>query len=50
MENIDPNILIPTLAGVLGAVVGATTSFVPNLITDYFRNKREAKKIEASLK
>lgn len=49
MENIDPNILIPALAGILGAAVGAITSFVPNLITDYFRNKREAKKIEASL-
>lgn len=49
MENIDPNILIPALAGILGAVVGVISSFVPNLITDYFRNKREAKKIEASL-
>lgn len=49
MENIDPNILIPALAGILGAVVGAVASFVPNLITDYYRNKREAKKIEASL-
>ena len=43
MENIDPNILIPALAGILGAVVGAVASFVPNLITDYYRNKREAK-------
>lgn len=49
MENIDPNILIPALAGILGAMVGAVASFVPNLITDYFRSKREAKKIEASL-
>lgn len=49
MENIDPIILIPALAGILGAVVRAVASFVPNLITDYFRNKREAKKIETSL-
>ena len=49
IESLDPNILIPALAGILGAAVGAVASFVPNLITDYFRNKRESKKIEASL-
>ena len=49
MENLDPNILIPALAAILGAAAGAVASFVPNLITDYFRNKRESKKIEASL-
>ncbi|MGH9878310.1 MAG: hypothetical protein ACRD5H_11785, partial [Nitrososphaerales archaeon] len=49
MTPLDPNIVIPAVTGIVGAFVGAVSSFVPNMINDYFKNKRESKIIEAAL-
>ena len=40
---------IPALAGILGALVGSIATFIPNLIVESRRNRKESKLVEASL-
>ncbi len=49
MAALDPNIIIPAVTGIVGAFVGAISSFVPSLISEHFKNKKISELIEASL-
>ena len=40
---------VPALAGIFGALVGAIASFIPNLIVESHRRRKEACLVEASL-
>ena len=49
MNTQEISVLVPAAAGIIGAFVGATSAFIPNLINEHFRVKREAKSIESAL-
>ncbi|OZA27032.1 MAG: hypothetical protein B7X93_09855 [Hydrogenophilales bacterium 17-61-9] len=49
MEYHEISVWIPAITGLAGAFIGAVSSFIPNLITEYFRRKQESRQLKESL-
>lgn len=49
MEPQGLNVWIPAITGIIGAFVGSVSSFIPNLILDTYKRRRESELLEAAL-
>lgn len=49
MSEFEPGILVPAITGIVGAFVGAVSTGIPALITEWLNRRRERAQLEASL-